>query len=378
MSKVVYLAHYDLPGGQRLTSPAGTTVMHYVMDSLEHIKKETILISPAAAMKKLPREETQNGAHTKIVLLPTSKKPNNHNILLRYFSILHDRKRLANELLAQLEDGDTLIVYHSLALMKTVRQIIKQRKITLILQVCEIYGDVLNNDRVKNKELSFFKLADKYIFQSEMLEDLINTANKPYSILYGTYMVTGNEAVAASITDVPHKIRCVYAGTLSAKKGGAVAAAAAALHLTEKYHIHILGFGTDSSIQEIKDIVTEISQKSKCTISYDGCLSGQEYIDFISSCDVGLSTQNPSAAFNSTSFPSKILAYMANGLRVVTVRIPAVESSAVGECVYYYDHQDSESIANAIMNIDMYDGYDGKSTIKKLNDIFLESLQKLL
>ena len=377
MSKVVYLAHYDLPGGQRSTSPAGTTVIRYVINSLENIKKQTVLISPARSIKELPREEIQNGEHTKIVLLPTLKRPNKYNIPCRYINNLRQRKNLEAELLNHLEDGDILMVYHSLSLIKTVRKIIKKRKITLVLQVCEIYGDVINNALIKNKELEFFKIADRYIFQSEMLEALINTESKPCTVLYGTYEVLGNTATKDSYSDTTQKIKCVYAGTFDPRKG-AIAVATAALHLPENYHIHILGFGTEKEVQDVKNKVSQISLQSKCSISYDGCLSGREYIDFISSCDVGLSTQDPSAPFNATSFPSKILSYMANGLRVVTIRIPAIEISAIGDSMYYYDQQTPENIANAIMNIDIHDNYNGKEYIRRLNDKFLMQLRGLL
>lgn len=378
MSKVVYLAHYDLPGGQRCTSPAGTTVIRYIINSLENIKKQAILISPAQSTKKLPREEIQNGEFTKIVLLPTAEKPNKYNLVARYLKRRHQRKALENELLSQLEDGDTLMVYHSLYLIKTVRKIIKKRKITLLLQVCEIYGDVINSERTKNRELEFFKIADRYIFQSEMLEKLINTDGKPCAVLYGTYEVSENASTKNAEKDIAPKIRCVYAGTLDPRKGGAATAATVAEHLPENYHIHILGFGLEKEVREMRDKVAEISAKSRCSVSYDGCLSGREYIDFISSCHIGLSTQDPSASFNATSFPSKILAYMANGLRVVTVRIPAVEGSAIGHCMYYYDQQTPENIASAIMNVDIHDNYDGKNTIRRLNEFFLTSLRELI
>ena len=38
------------------------------------------------------------------------------------------------------------------------------------------------------------------------------------------------------------------------------------------------------------------------------------------------------------SFPSKIITYMANGLRVVSANIRSVKSSLVGEYLTYYDN----------------------------------------
>lgn len=378
MSKVVYIAHYDFPNGERSTSPAATTVIRYMINSLEKIKKQTVLVSPALSKKTLPREEIINGEHTKVVLLPTLKKPKKYDFPARLLRHLRQQKALENELLSQLEDGDTLLVYHSLSLINAVRKIFKKRKISLIIQVCEIYGDVINSTRTKKKELGFFKIADKYIFQSELIEELVNTQSKPYTILHGTYETTDDCRQENIANNDSKKIKCVYAGTLDTRKKGAEAALNAALYLSNKYHIHILGFGTEKEVQHIKERVEEISLKSECSVSYDGCLSGSEYVDFISSCDVGLSTQNPYASFNATSFPSKILAYMSHGLRVVTVRIPAIEKSAVSGDVFYYDENTPENIAKAISKIDFNKKYDSKETIRKLNCDFLKKLRELL
>ena len=174
------------------------------------------------------------------------------------------------------------------------------------------------------------------------------------------------------------KIHCVYAGTLDPRKGGAIASAESALFLNENYHIHILGFGNEKEKAEMLNTIDSISKKSKAKITYDGLLSGEEYIKFIQSCDIGLSTQNPNAKFNDTSFPSKILSYMANGLRVVSVRIPVVEESGIGKCVYYYDEQTPENIAKAIKSIDFSEEYDSRKAIGVLDKAFICNLKTML
>ncbi len=378
MRKITYLAHYDVPYGERLTSPAGTTVMNYVLNSLENIKRHAILVSPSCSKKELSREELVNGPYTKIVLLPTPSPAGKYNIASRFLNRLRQRRNLENELSKQLNDGDILMVYHSLSLMNVVRKIRKKKKITLLLQVCEVYGDVTDNARVRKKELDFFKTADRYIFQSELLEHLINKENKPYAVLHGTYTVSETNVTQDNSSACSQKTHCVYAGTLDPRKGGAETALNTALYLPENYHVHILGFGSEKEIQYIKDRVSKVSSNCKCSVSYDGCLSGDEYKDFISSCQIGLSTQDPDASFNATSFPSKILAYIANGLRVVTVRIPAIEKSAVAGNVFFYEENTPESVAAAIKSIDLTKEYDGKDTIRTLDEKFLASLQMLL
>ena len=218
------------------------------------------------------------------------------------------------------------------------------------------------------------KAADAFIFPTQLLNESVNDANKPFSVVHGTYQIEQNRS--ARFND--GKIHVVYAGTLDPRKGGGVAAAASAEFLPENYHVHILGFGSEAQIADMKQLVAEVAQKSKANITYDGVLSGEDYIRFIQSCDIGLSTQNPDAAFNATSFPSKILSYMANGLRVVSVRIDAVETSAVADLITYYDEQTPEAIAKAITDVDMSAPYDSRARIAELDARFREELKRLI
>lgn len=128
----------------------------------------------------------------------------------------------------------------------------------------------------------------------------------------------------------------------------------------------------------MQELVDKLAKTCECGVTYEGCLSGEEYIRFIQSCDIGFSTQNPDAAFNATSFPSKILSYMANGLRVVSIRIPAITTSAIGDYMYYYDEQTLEQIAEAVMEIDLSDGYDGRKIIEQLDKKFKRDMEELL
>lgn len=230
--------------------------------------------------------------------------------------------------------GEPIIVYHSLGYMEVFKALIRLKKLKLILEVEEIYGDVINDARTTQKEMEFFKCADAYIFPTELLNKKINKQEKQHLVIHGTYQaekvrISKSEYRKAHNWD-EQKVHVVYAGTLDPRKGGTVAAAAAK-YLPENYHIHILGFGSETDVQNMQKHISEIADECLCKVTYDGLMAGEDYIQFIQSCDIGLSTQNPDATFNETSFPSKILSYMANGLRVVSIRIPAIEESAIGQ-----------------------------------------------
>ena len=293
-----------------------------------------------------------------------------------------DRIRFIVWMLKNIKKNEKVLVYHSLGYMREIDLVHRIKKFKLILEVEEIYSDVTGNKYTRKKEVKFLQRADAYIFPTKLLNSEINPNGKPEVIIHGTYQVEiygiCKMAHKNLQNDFKQKIHCVYAGTLDPRKGGAIAAAAAAEFLPSDYHIHILGFGSEKDIQQMKDLIAKNSSNERASVTYDGVLSGKDYIHFLQSCDIGLSTQDPNAAFNGTSFPSKILSYMANGLRVVSIRIPAIETSAVGDMVFYYDEQTPEEIAKAIMDIDFNDNYDSREYIRQLSNQFEKDMKKLL
>lgn len=368
--KIVYLGYFDNEENKRNVSPAGSTMMNYIIDSLERISINFTVVSPAQANSNINRKEMITGNKRLIFL----KSYFSSFLLLRILNNFRRKIDLYTELNKLLQDGDTLIVYHSLAYINIVDKIRKRKKINLILQVCEVYADVLEDKKNRVKEIKWIETADKYIFSTKKLEQILNINKKEYAICMGMYKY--NDTIYDSIFN-DDLIHVVYAGTFDLRKGGQ-AAVKAAEYLDEKYHLHILGFGSENQILEMKNLIKTISKKTYCKLSYDGLKTGNDYLHFIKSCHVGLSSQNPDAAFNNTSFPSKILSYMSNGLRVVSIKIPVIENSQVGKYLTYYQKQTPEEIANAIMSVDINDDYNAKDIIEELDNSFLIQLEKLL
>lgn len=91
-------------------------------------------------------------------------------------------------------------------------------------------------------------------------------------------------------------------------------------------------------------------KKARCDIRYEGLKTGNDFSSFIQKCDIGLSTQNPDGQYNDTSFPSKVLMYLSNGLKVVSIDIPVLRDSKVAECIFYAKSVNGEDIAKAILN----------------------------
>lgn len=376
--EIKYIGFYDLVDSkiQRNSCLAAVNKMNYIANAITRSGMKVQIVSPAWFVdKSAPNTQKQTIAVNEditLILAPSfSTKNKLTNRLKYYFSQLWMFFWLINNV----QKNEEIIAYHSLALMRPLYWAKKIKKFNLVYEVEEIYTDVINYGNLKRKsEFNMINYADKYIFCTELLNEKINKGNKPYTIIYGTYK--GEEDRDVKFDD--NKIHVVYAGTFDPRKGGALAAATAAEYLDENYHIHIIGFGNKEEEQLLKDKIDEISTKTNCIVTYDGIYRDEEYIRFLQKCHIGLSTQTPNGEYNDTSFPSKVLSYMANGLRVVSIRIKALEKAEISDLLYYYDKDDPREVANAIKNIDLSDRYNSREKIRALDSKFKQEIKKLM
>ena len=376
MKKIFYLGYYDTPQNKsenRNIVLSATNKMSYVIESIESVgySVEVISASQTKNNKAYPEKTVKIGKNSSLKLFKTLPWGNK---VRRIISVIDMRRRYKSYLLKNLGPEDTLIAYHSVPYSEFLVRAKKKRGFRLILEVEEIYADVNGKETDRIKEYKAFQAADAYIFPTKILDYKLNTEAKPSVIIHGTYKVEPDRKT--KIND--DKIHIVYAGTFDPRKGGAIASVGAAEFLDENYHLHILGFGSNQDKQNLLSEIEVINKESKCKVTFEGLLSGEDYIRFIQSCHIGLSTQNPSGAYNDTSFPSKILSYMVNGLRVVSIRIPVVETSAIGEHINYYDEQTPEKIANAIKSIALGDKYDGRRKVEEIDLKFKNSIGEIL
>ncbi|MFR3043967.1 MAG: hypothetical protein ACLTMV_11685 [Thomasclavelia spiroformis] len=279
-------------------------------------------------------------------------------------------------IMKKIKKDESIIIYHSLGYYKIISVLKKLKKFRLILEVEEIYSDVTEDKKVKAKELNFFKLADAYIFPTELLDEYINVDNKPSVIVYGTYKIEKDRTFKFHEKD--KKIHLVYAGTFDPRKGGVSNAISIGAYLNDNYCIHIIGFGSRTEIENVKYLIEKNNKIGGASITMDGLLNGESYIRFIQGCDIGLCTQNPKSSFNDTSFPSKVLSYLSNGLRVVSIKIRVLEKSKISDLLYFYHENNPKEIAEVIKTINFDDNYDGRETISNLHKDFVEKLEKLL
>lgn len=371
-----YVAYYDNGANyaeNRYYSLAAADKIDYICSALNRNGIDVEIVSACGTIDRRGYQGkfVQLTEQTSLTLLPTIGRRSKPMRLLKYIAMqLH----LFRYLWRHTTQDVPVLAYHSLGYAHTLWLLKKLKRFRLILEVEEIYADVSGHTSERKREMLLFRAADGFLFPSQLLNDSINHSGKPSAIVSGSYQ-------AEEMRKCRHRnliTHVIYAGTFDPRKGGAAASAAAAEFLDENYHMHIIGFGKDCDKENLLGVIAETGKKTTCNVTFDGLLSGEDYVSFIQSCDIGLSTQNPDAVFNATSFPSKVLSYMANGLRVVSIRIPVVEKSAVGDLITYYDEQSPKSIADAIRSVDFSIPYDSRKRIKDLDARFLQDLRQLI
>lgn len=370
-NKIYYLIHFDNKTNRNVT-PSAITKGKYVASALASCSSEVEIVSLA-----YPTKDSQDEVYYQVsenVICHLFKGKYSNNRIIRYLNHKLYDKKIRKYLKQNVKKDDIIVVYHSLANMKLVKYIKKNITDKIVYEVEEIYGDVINDEKAKIKELKAFKNASSYIFSNDYLNSIINTKQLPYVTCYGTYEIP--TLYKESFND--NLIHCLYAGTLAQNKG-ALNAINVAKYLPNNYLIHILGFGSEKDIADIKNAVNEVNNSYGTTkVIYEGLKLNEEYLKFIQKCQIGLCTQNIDAAFNTTSFPSKILSYMSNGLEVVGVNIAAIKNSKVGQYIQFYNVPDEKEIANAILNINLNNKTNNVDVIKELDKEFKEDLKDML
>lgn len=378
METIRYIGYYDILSNKRENRNyvlSAKNKMDYICEILVKCNYDVEIVSVSNTKNNKFYKKKKIDINSKMKLFLFSTIPSK-SVIHKLFRMINTKANLFIYFFKNISRKDKVIVYHSLGYYKLIAILKKIIGFKMILEVEEIYSDVTGNEKTRAKELAFFKLADAYIFPTELLDQYVNTEHKPSAIVYGTYKVEKDREHKFHEDD--GKIHLVYAGTFDPRKGGVSAATAAGEYLDKNFHIHILGFGSEEEKKILVKQIEEVNSKNGAVVTMDGLLSGEEYTKFLQSCDAGFSTQNPDANFNDTSFPSKVLSYLSNGLRVVSVRIKALEESKVGNLLYFYDGNDPKSIAETIKSINFDKDYDSREFISQLDKEFTESLKKIL
>lgn len=374
LPQLKYIGFYDKAGHEqnRTCFLSARNKMDYILAALNRAGWRVTVVSPSTTQNRRAYAGTTLPlpGQNQLLLFPTTPAG---GLLRKVISVLARNFFLLRYLLLHTKKGEPILVYHSLAHCRLLVLAKKIKRFRLILEVEELYGDVTGKRADTKKEYKAVAAADAFLFSTELLHEKLNPTGKPYAVCYGPY------AVEPVLAHPPQdgKIHAVYAGTFDPRKGGLVAAQAAE-HLDERYHIHIIGFGREEEVQALQQTIRAVSGKTACALSYGGLLDGDDYKRFLQRCSIGLCTQAADAGFANTSFPSKVLSYMNNGLHVVSTAIPALTGSQIGGYLAFCEQNTPQAVAAAIRAVDPRQKQDARAVIRRLDKEFTARLRAVL
>lgn len=375
--RIYYVGYYDTlehADEARGSVPAATDKMDYIMDVLTEVGYEVEIVSASITRGRvrLPGRVSEVRPGITLRLFPTLPWGNKFR---RVASVLYSKWQIFNFLVRHIARDETVIVYHSLAYNRVVRMAHRIRRFHFISEMEEIYSDVISaSAQARRTEIRSVSSAASFILPTDLLSTVLNRKKVPEVVIHGSYNREPTLPPHPALTQP--EVHVVYAGVVNKDKG-AFRTVDAARFLPANYHVHILGFGREEEITALKEHIVRVAPKAKCQVSYDGLLRGTEYKQFLQTCVVGVVGQIASATYASTSFPSKILSYMANGLTVVSDRFDAVENSALGESLIYTKGDGAEDLAEAI-KCAASEERESRQILEDLHTRFAKELRALL
>lgn len=375
MKKTLFCASYgidEIKAQERDDSVSGTAMTKYLVELLNQNEVSVQIVSALKSKKNkfgyIKKYEKELSDINSIIVSPALCIPGKigkifKNIYLNgwiFFYLMRHTKR-----------GEKVFIYHNINKLIGYLLAKKVKKLKYCLFVGEIYHNISLHTKFQTKlENKMLYGAENYIFVSEELKKKIVQGEKKSVVISG--ILSDVPVYKGSFDD--NRIHIVYAGIINKNKG-AFTLCEVAEFLGDKYHIHILGYGTDEDINLLKD---KVNSASGCKISYDGLLSGEEYQRFLQKCHIGVCPQITESSYNVSSFPSKISVYLANNLRVIAPNIKSIKENKLGSCIYYYEEDTPKSIAEAIKKVDINEDYNSRELVSKCHKEAIEEINKLL
>ena len=370
-----YICSFDDYNNSRQlnTQPSGVTKINYIKSALKRAGHDVILFSTAESNNKrmscYPHNRIVVDNHESIVFpFIIGRK----NFFLKVLSKVLLLIQLTFYLLFKVKKNHCILLYHSLSMMTLIKMITFIKNEKIYIEVEEIYNAAYQNDIKKiNNEISFIKNTAKGLL---LVNDIIGTIcefKQPSISCYGIYESTNN------IFDCKNRdnINVLYAGVIGGPNSDAYVAIKLGFFLPEKYVVHVLGYGSPNDISYLKRYLLDNETKFKCKVFYHGCLLGQEYLNFISTCQIGLCPRLLENNFSDYTFPSKVLVYMANNILPICTPLSCIENSVIKKYLLLTKDSSVASFAQAIKDANLNIVSDYKNILDKLDANFVSELR---
>lgn len=367
-----YIVTYKIPvenKEKRYFALSSVDKADYICRCLNRCGEKVEIISTSESLINESYHERRDIVNENLTVI-TSPTPRGGSLIRDKWATLYTQIWLLFYLIKNCKKGERIFVYHKVMNVPTLIIAIYIKRLKVVLEVEEIFSQ-LNTSKWREKlEWQIFSKADSYIFASFQLQEIINKKNKPYVIANGKYEVA--PIIAQPSND--GKIHLVYAGLIADGKV-AFKSAGMAQFLSDKYHIHIIGYGQDEDINKLKDYISDLTELGKAGVTYDGLKRGKDYDCFLQSCHFGLCPISSDKKFQNACFPSKVTSYLANGLKVVVTENEVIRSSAYGTIVIFSKDDSSFEMAKAVTLANKDASMDIRTLIKQLDFDFVKALK---
>ena len=285
---------------------------------------------------------------------------------------------LTKTLLKSTERGEQIIVYHSMRYIVPIFVLKLFKRIRVLLYVGEFFQTLYPMSRWKQMlEKRYIAMGDAYIFVTRLLVEQVSKLRKQpfeYALLYGPYRSEENVAEQMEFSPLT---RLLYVGKISSDKG-IDRTLALAKYLDSTFEIRIVGYCEQYSEDSLLANIAQSNEQHACKIYFDGLKYGDEYIQYVQHCQLGLVLQDMDATYNTNSFPSKVLSFLANGLEVIAPNIPTIGSSPFVNSVYLYEDENPANIAEIIKTIDLSKKRNDATLLDALREEFVTAVGALI
>jgi len=356
--------------------PSGLTKMNYILSCLEKCDFDITIFSPAETKDNLISHYCSHvvsiNKKTNLIYIDTFGCP---NLIFKILSRLWTFMQIIHYLFFYVKKDDVVLIYHTWMYRWPLRIVLFFRKLNLYFEVEEIFNAAWkNSDKAIRNEISYLKGAKGYILVNDMMKENLSIT-KPTTVCYGSY-ISNNTAISKASAEIIH---IVYAGVIEGKESDIFLAIDILKYLPKNYCLDILGYGTTENILEMSAEIDNVNVSlSRVAVIYHGCLSGEEYYSFLAKSHIGLCSRVLEDRYSDFTFPSKILVYLGNNLVPVCTPIRALMKSSLNGNIIFSENINAESLAKAILAVDLKKNSEFDQIIKKLDKQFCSELNDLL
>ena len=273
------------------------------------------------------------------------------NVLLKIGARLWLLFQILWYLLQKTDQKSTVMVYHTLETRNIIKLARFFKKFTLIYEIEEIFSAVYQkSDSQIKAELKSLSIADGYILVNDLLRDKFQIPILNSVVCYGEYTQLNNIRPAKQSSDIV----LVYAGVIAGPGSDVYLSIDSMAYLPKNYILKIVGYGTENDLKNLRYYIAVCNKNlDGDRIFFDGKKTGLQYTDYLATCDIGLCTRVLADAYSDYTFPSKVMVYLNNGLKVISSKIKCIESSKVSEFIYFYEQSAPKAVAETVLKIDL-------------------------